>query len=209
MIARAAEGSVRDALSILDQAIVQHTAQSGGGAPGEEVSAEAVRDMLGLADRTGVWDLLEAALKGDAKSALENFRNQYDAGAEPSVVLRDMLDLVHLLTRVKAAGAAAAAHGPAGEADAERARAMADALEMNVLTRSWSLLMKGLGETNIAPDPAAAAEMALIRLAFASDLPTPDEALKALKKNPETGRSPVNKAARAGSASEPSAQIIE
>ncbi len=190
MIARAAEGSVRDALSILDQAIVQHTAQSGANAPdagGEEVSAEMIRGMLGLADRSGVWDLLDAVMKGDAKAALEAFRDQYDAGAEPAVILRDLLDLVHLLTRVKAAGPGAAVHGPAGEADAGRAREMADGLEMNVLTRAWSLLMKGLAETGVAPDPAAAAEIALIRLAFAADLPTPDEALRALKKNRENG----------------------
>ncbi|CAK9041883.1 DNA polymerase III subunit tau (DNA polymerase III subunit gamma) [Durusdinium trenchii] len=161
MIARAAEGSVRDALSILDQAIVQHTASNVGD---EEVSADDIRSMLGLADRAGVWALVDACFKGDAKTALDLFRDQYDAGAEPAVILRDLLDLVHLLTRVKAAGPAAAAHGPAGEADASRAKELAAALEMNVLTRAWSLLMKGLGETNIAPDPAAAGEMALIRL---------------------------------------------
>ena len=179
MIARAAEGSVRDALSILDQAIVQHAAGSGEGA----VHPEEIRAMLGLADRTGVWDLLDACMKGDAKAALDGFRLQHDAGAEPAAILRDLLDLVHLLTRVKAAGPAAASHGPAGEADAARAKTMADAAPMNALTRAWSLLMKGLGETQIAPDPAAAGEMALIRLCFAADLPTPDEALKALKKN--------------------------
>ena len=178
MIARAAEGSVRDALSILDQAIVQHAAQGG-----DAVSAEMVRDMLGLADRTSVWALLDAAMRGDAKTALENFRSQYDSGAEPAQVLRDLLDLTHLLTRIKAAGPAAAAHGPAGEADAERAKTMASGLEMNALTRVWSLLMRGLSETQMAPDAAAAGEMALIRIAFAADLPTPDEALRAIKKN--------------------------
>ena len=183
MIARAAEGSVRDALSILDQAIVQHAAQGSDG----EVEAETIRSMLGLADRTGVWNLLSSSLKGEAKEALEEFRSQYDAGAEPAAILRDMLDLVHLLTRIKAAGPEAAAHGPAGEADAERARAMAEQFEMNGLTRAWSLLMKGLSETQIAPDPAAAGEMALIRICFAADLPTPDEALKALKKNSNVG----------------------
>lgn len=184
MIARAAEGSVRDALSILDQAIVQHAASSGPDSKGEgAVNPEEIRAMLGLADRTGVWDLLDATMKGDAKTALDGFRSQYDSGAEPAAILRDLLDLVHLLTRVKAAGPAAASHGPAGDADATRAKTMADALPMNALTRSWSLLMKGLSETQIAPDPAAAGEMALIRICFAADLPTPDEALRALKKN--------------------------
>ena len=178
MIARAAEGSVRDGLSILDQAIVQH-----GKKDGEAVTADEIREMLGLADRSSVWALLDAAMKGDAKEALGGFRTQYDAGAAPAQIIRDLLDLTHLLTRIKAAGAEAASHGPAGEADAERAKNMADALEMNALTRAWSLLMKGLGETQVAPDAAAAGEMALIRLCFAADLPTPDEALRALKKN--------------------------
>ena len=204
MIARAAEGSVRDALSILDQAIVQHKSVDGEG----ELGAEAVRDMLGLADRTLVWDLAGACLKGDAKTALDLFAGQYDEGAEPAVVLRDMLDIVHLLTRIRAAGPAAAAHGPAGEADAARAKEMADGLELNALTRAWSLLMKGLSETNAAPDPAAAAEMALIRLCFAADLPTPDEALKALKKNSSDGRARGLSAPPPADHGGPSAEII-
>ena len=174
MIARAAEGSVRDALSILDQALIQR-----GGAD-ETVSAEMIRAMLGLADRSRTWDLLEATLKGDAKTALEQFRTQYDSGADPAVILRDLLQIVHLLTRVKAAGPEAASHGAAGEADAARARKLAGDLAMNALTRAWSLLMKGLVETQSAPDPVAAGEIALIRLAYAADLPTPDEALKML-----------------------------
>ncbi|MEO0399235.1 MAG: DNA polymerase III subunit gamma/tau [Pseudomonadota bacterium] len=179
MIARAAEGSVRDALSILDQALLQHAASAG--EAGEPVSAEAVRAMLGLADRTQVWDLLNAALSGDGAKALDAFRDQYDAGADPAAVLRDLLEVLHLASRVKAAGPDAAAHGAAGEADAGRAIAAADALSMNALTRAWGLLMKGLSETQTAPDPAAAAEMALIRLVYAADLPTPDEALRLLK----------------------------
>jgi len=174
LIARAAEGSVRDALSILDQSLVQRDGD-------EVVSAEIIRDMLGLADRGQVWDLFKAVISGDAKSSLDGFRAQYDAGADPTVILRDMLEVVHLLTRIKAAGPEAANHGVAGEADAVRAREIADGLAMNGLTRCWTLLMKGLGETQAAPDPAAAAEMALIRIAYAADLPTPDEALRMLK----------------------------
>ncbi|MGE0408322.1 MAG: DNA polymerase III subunit gamma/tau [Amphiplicatus sp.] len=185
MIARAAEGSVRDALSILDQAIVQNAA-TGGGAPPEAISPEAIRDMLGLADRTQVWDLLNAALSGEAKRALDLFAAQYGAGADPATILRDMLELVHLLTRVKAAGDEAASHGAAGEADAARAREMAGRLSMNGLTRAWSLLMKGLAETRDAPDAEATGEMALIRLAYAADLPTPDEALRMLKNESAT-----------------------
>ncbi len=178
MIARAAEGSVRDALSMLDQALLHHAGEAGGDA----IEADAIRDMLGLADRTLVWDLLKAALSGDAAPAMEIFRTQYDAGAEPSSILRDLLEATHLAARVKAAGPAAASHGAAGEADADRAIEVADGLSMNALTRAWSLLMKGLSEAQAAPDPAAAAEVALIRLAYAADLPTPDEALRALKR---------------------------
>ena len=205
---------MRDALSILDQAIVQHKSADGSSSgDGGEIGPDAVRDMLGLADRTQIWDLVGACLKGDAKAALDGFSTQYDAGAEPAVILRDMLDIVHLLTRVKAAGPAAAAHGAAGEADAERALKLADGLELNALTRAWSLLMKGLAETGAAPDPAAAGEMALIRLCFAADLPTPDEALKALKKNSENGRgtvsaSPETRPQPAPHAPSPSATII-
>ncbi len=172
MIARAAEGSVRDALSLLDQAIVQ-----GAGA----ADAGTIRDMIGLADRGKIWLLLEAVMSGDAKSALETFAAQYEAGADPSIVIRDLLEVVHLLTRVKVAGAEAAAHGPAGESDAARARDLAAKLPINALTRAWSLLMKGLAETREAPDALQAGEMALMRLAYAADLPTPDEALRLLK----------------------------
>jgi DNA polymerase-3 subunit gamma/tau len=170
LIARAAEGSVRDALSLLDQAIVQNA-----------VGPEAMREMIGLADRRQIWDLLAAVMNGDAKSALENFAAQYAGGADPSVIIRDLLELVHLLSRVKAAGPEAAGHGPAGEADAARARDLAAKLPMNALTRAWSILIKGLAETREAPDAAQAGEMALMRLAFAADLPTPDEALRALR----------------------------
>jgi DNA polymerase-3 subunit gamma/tau len=197
MIARAAEGSVRDALSLLDQAIVQQAATGAG--------PEAIRSMLGLADRTQVWDVLAAALSGDAKTALDLFAAQYDAGAEPAIVIRDMLEFVHLLTRVKAAGSESASHGAAGEADAARAREMAERLSMNALTRAWSLLMKGLTETREAPDPAAAGEMALIRLAYAADLPTPDEALRMLKGEapPQPASAPQRSSAPAGAPSAP------
>ncbi|WOI54826.1 DNA polymerase III subunit gamma/tau [Parvularcula sp. LCG005] len=179
MIARAAEGSVRDGLSLLDQAIIQHG--------DEAVSAEAVREMLGLVDRTLTWDLLDAAMKGDSAAALNIFRDQYNAGAEPAAVLRDLLDIVHLLTRTKAAGPSAAAHGAAGEADAARGRQMSEGLALPALTRAWSLLMKALEESMIAPDPAAATEIGLIRLAYAAGLPTPDDAIRML--NEQSGAS--------------------
>ncbi len=197
MIARAAEGSVRDALSILDQALIQRESAD------DLVTGDMVRAMLGLADRSRIWDLFEAALKGDAKTALDIFRLQYDAGADPTVILRDLLQVAHLLTRIKAAGPEAAAHGAAGESDAARAISTANALPLNVLTRAWSLLMKGLLETQSAPDPVAAGEIALIRLAFAADLPTPDEALKMLAGEAGSALPPR---ARPGPRSSPAAQ---
>ena len=179
MIAQAAEGSVRDALSLLDQALVQNS--------GEAVGAEDVRHMLGLVDRTPTWTLLEAAMKGDAKAALDLFRNQYDAGADPAAVLRDLLDMTHLLTRTTAAGEEAARHGQAGEADADRAVALSKSVPLPALTRVWSLLMKALEETLTAPDAAAAAEIGLIRIAYAAGQPTPEDALKALAENNSGG----------------------
>ena len=195
MIARAAEGSVRDGLSILDQALIQH-----GRDTETPVGAETIRDMLGLADRTQVWSLVNAVFAGEAATAMELFRTQYNAGADPTVVLRDMLDVTHLASRTKAAGPEAASHGPNGDADAERATALANGLSMAALTRGWSLLMKGLSETQIAPDPAAAAEMTLIRLAYAADLPTPDEALRILK----SGAAPAQSANSSSPAPSPS-----
>lgn len=189
LIARAAEGSVRDALSLLDQAIVQDGAGD----------AQSVRAMLGLADRAGAWSLVDSAFKGEAAPALDEFRRQYDAGADPQQILRDALEIIHLLTRVKAAGPEAGAHGPAGEADAARATAMAEKLSMAALTRAWSLLLKGLAETREAPDPAAAGEMALIRFIYAADLPTPDEALRALKSAPAPGSAPRPQSPPSGS----------
>ncbi|RFB05302.1 DNA polymerase III subunit gamma/tau [Parvularcula marina] len=193
MIAQAAEGSVRDALSLLDQALVQKA--------GEAISASDVRDMLGLVDRTQTWALLEAAMKGETATALGLFREQYDAGADPSAVLRDLLDMTHLLTRTTAAGEAAARHGQAGEADADRAIALSKSVPLPALTRCWSLLMKALEETLAAPDAAAAAEIGLIRVAYAAAQPTPEEALKALGEGSGTGggtQSPAPAAPRGG-----------
>ncbi len=170
VLARAAEGSVRDGLSLLDQAILSRE--------GETIEAEAVRRMIGLADRSYSWALFEATLKGEVETALASFRHQYDYGADPAEVLRDLLDVCHLTTRVKAAGAEAASHGTAGSSDAAAAKRVAEALSLPGLTRAWSLLMKALEEAQRAPDPAAAAEIGLVRLAFASQLPTPAEVLK-------------------------------
>jgi DNA polymerase-3 subunit gamma/tau len=178
MIARAADGSVRDGLSLLDQAI----ALTGGEAGEEEVKA-----MLGLADRGRVFDLFEAVMGGEIAAALELLGELYAAGADPVVVLQDLLEVTHFLTRVRLAPEVAENPG-VPETERVRGRALADKLGVAVLTRTWQMLLKGLGEARTAPSPIQAAEMVLIRLAHASDLPTPGELVRRLRG--ETGSAP-------------------
>jgi DNA polymerase-3 subunit gamma/tau len=169
LLARAADGSVRDGLSMLDQAIAH-----GGGV----VDAAQVRDMLGLADRSRVLDLFEKTMRGEAPAVVAALGEMHDAGADPAVILQDLLELTHWVTRLKVAPEAAA-----GSADSERAQglAMAKKLSMGSLTRAWALLLRGLEDTLRAPSPFRAAEMALIRLCYASDLPSPSDLVKALQ----------------------------
>ncbi|MFH1558713.1 MAG: DNA polymerase III subunit gamma/tau [Pseudomonadota bacterium] len=175
-IARAAEGSVRDALSLLDQAIAH-----GGGS----VGAEEVRRLLGLADRARVIDLFEALMKGDVARALAEFRDQYDGGADAAVILTDLAEFTHLVTRLKIVPESA---DDAALVEAERLRGveMGQALSMRVLSRTWQMLSKGIIEVQQAAKPAQAAEMVLVRLGYAADLPTPDEALRRLKDMPSS-----------------------
>jgi DNA polymerase-3 subunit gamma/tau len=168
LIARAAEGSVRDALSLMDQGI----AHAAGG-----VRAEDVRQMLGLADRTRIIDLFEALMRGDMGKALGELRDQYDSGADPVVVLSDLAEFTHFVTRVKVVPAVADDPSLA-EAERTRGRAFATQLSMRVLSRTWQMLFKGLTEVKDAAKPLAAAEMVLVRIAYAADLPTPDEVIR-------------------------------
>ncbi len=174
MIARAAEGSVRDALSILDQAIAHGEA----GVTGEEV-----RSMLGLSDRGRVVDLFELLLKGDVANALHEFRAQYDAGADPAVVLTDLAEFTHLVTRLRFVPEAAR-DASLSQEEKTRGAAFAEKLSVRVLSRAWQMLLKGIGEVQGAARPASAAEMVLIRLAHAATLPTLDEALRTLDDQP-------------------------
>ncbi len=174
LIARAADGSVRDGLSLLDQAI-----SHGAGL----VSEAQVRDMLGLADRARVFDLLDAVMTGEVAGALDQIADQYAAGADPAVVLQDMLELVHWLTRLKVTPDAADAT-TVSETERVKGRQMADGLSLAALTRAWQMLLKGLGETRSAPNPLQAAEMAVVRLAYAAELPTPAELVEQLRSNP-------------------------
>ncbi|MFT3809892.1 MAG: DNA polymerase III subunit gamma/tau [Micropepsaceae bacterium] len=166
IVARAAEGSVRDALSILDQAL----ALAEDGAPPD---AATVRAMLGLADRARVLDLYDLAMKGDPAAAIAELRSQYDAGADPIAVLQDMLELTHWLTRLKIAPEASK-DATASPAERDQGLAMAGRLTMATLTRNWTLLLRSLSETRDAPLAIQAAEMAIARLCFAADLPPLD-----------------------------------
>jgi DNA polymerase-3 subunit gamma/tau len=179
MIARAAEGSVRDALSIFDQAIAH-----GAGT----VSAEQVRSMLGLADRGRIVDLFEHLMKGDAAAALTEFRAQYDVGADPAAVLTDLAEFNHLVTRLRFVPSVA---GDLSLSEDERTRggAFSKQLSVRVLSRTWQMLLKGIPEVQSSNRPASAAEMVLIRIAHAADLPTLDEALKSLGDAPSGGGS--------------------
>ncbi len=175
LIARAAEGSARDSLSLLDQAIAH--------GEGGEITADAVRDMLGLADRGRVLDLFEKVMGGKIGEALTDLGNLYDHGADPLAVMQDLLEIVHFLTRVKVApGAEGFFDGSSGEA--KRAAAMAGKLSVPSLTRAWQVLLKGLLEVRDATRPVAACEMALIRLSYAADLPPTDKLVRDLLDNP-------------------------
>jgi len=170
LIARAAEGSVRDGLSLLDQAIAL-----GGG----EVRAPDVRAMLGLADRSRVIDLFAQVMAGDVASALEEFAAQYAAGADPQVMIADLAEFVHLVTRVKVTEAALA-DPSLSEVEREQARDFAGKLTMAALARAWQMLLKGHQEIETARHALSAAEMVLIRLAYASGLPPPAEVIRSL-----------------------------
>jgi DNA polymerase-3 subunit gamma/tau len=175
LIARAAEGSVRDSLSLLDQAI----AHVGEGEEGEVITAQSVRAMLGLADRGQVLDLFETLMAGKVAQALTDLRNLYDAGADPLAVMQDLLEITHFLTRLKVAPAAQGFFD-GGSGEAGRAAELAAKLSVPSLTRAWQMLLKGLFEVRDATRPIAACEMVLIRLAYAADLPPTDKLVKDL-----------------------------
>jgi DNA polymerase-3 subunit gamma/tau len=182
LIARAAEGSVRDSLSLFDQAIAHAGADSGAGnttMTAGPVRAEDVRQMLGLADRTRVIDLFEALMRADIARALAELRDQYDTGADPAMVLGDLAEFTHFVTRVKVVPAVAD-DVSLTEAERTRGRAFAAKLSMRVLARTWQMLLKGIAEVDAAGRPVAAAEMVLVRIAYAADLPTPDEVIRSL-----------------------------
>jgi len=180
LIARAAEGSVRDAQSMLDQAIVQAE-------PGQTVTAESIRDMLGLADRAQTITLFEQILRGESGQAIETFRTLYGYGANPDQVMLDLLDHTHGASVAKAIGPQALV---LPKEQAARLAAVGAAVSAGTLSRIWQLTLKAYEEVRRAPDAAAAADMAIIRLAYAADLPGPEEALKRLQDGAPAGGGP-------------------
>jgi DNA polymerase III subunit gamma/tau len=198
MIARAAEGSVRDAMSLMDQAIAQ-----GAG----ETSAEQVRTMLGLADRGRVMDLLDMILRGDASGALVELGTQYAEGADPAAVLRDLAEITHWLSVVKITPDAADDPTIPPE-ERDRGREMAGRLPMRALSRLWQMLLKAIEELALAPNAMMAAEMAVIRMTHVADLPDPETLIRRLQSStpppisapsagPSGGGGPVMQAPRA------------
>ena len=171
MIARAADGSVRDGLSILDRAI----SLSGG-----EVTAQGTQDMLGLADRARNIDLLEFILEGETGKALDILDSLYRSGADPVVILQDLLEIVHNLSRLRAVPALKDAAQSKGLDGYVRLVPLAEKLSMPSLSKAWQILLKGISEAMSAPNPQAAAEMVIIRLCYAADLPDPAELIKKL-----------------------------
>lgn len=179
MIARAAEGSVRDGLSLLDQAFAH-----GAG----KVSEEQVRDMLGLADRAQIFDLYKDILAGKTADALAKLRHQFHHGADPAVIIQDMLELTHWLTRLKVVPDAGD-DLVTSEAERTQGLEMSGNLSIPVLTRTWQMLLKGTEEVRISPNPIAAAEMVIVRLTYSSHLPSPEEVIKQIKNNTQSSLS--------------------
>ncbi len=176
LIARAAEGSVRDAMSLLDQAISH-------GSGGEETGVEQVRAMLGLADRGRMLDLFDLVMKGEAAAALEELGAQYSDGADPLAILRDLAEITHWVSVVQITPDAV--EDPTiGPDERARGQAFAAGLPMRALTRMWQMLLKALEEVGTAPNAMMAAEMAIIRLTHVADLPSPDELVRKLRDTP-------------------------
>lgn len=171
LIARAADGSARDGLSLLDQAISREQGK---------VTEAQVREMLGLVDRSAGFDLFEGLMKGDTIGTLNIVDNLYKSGADPMQVLQDLLDLTHFLTKTKVAPDTARDRA-LPEAERVRGAELAKKLSVPVLTRTWQMLLKGASEVNQSSQPRHALEMLLIRLLYVSEQPTPGDVLKQLK----------------------------
>jgi len=190
LIARAAEGSARDGLSILDQAIVQ--------GEGGEVSAEQLRDMLGLADRSRVLDLMDRIIAADHKAALNEASALLEQGADAPVLIKDLMDVVVEVSRAQALQEAYVFAGPPEWA--KRTKAMGELVSPAQSARMWRMLLQGFEDCARAPDPPTAAQMVVLRLTAVTSLPSPEDAARLLaagaavpgpKSQPEAPRAPA------------------
>jgi DNA polymerase-3 subunit gamma/tau len=197
MIARAAEGSVRDSLSLLDQAIAYGSAHS----PAGGIAADDLRLMLGVADKSRVIDLFEAVMAGDVAKAIALLEDQYNGGADPAQVLLEMAEFTHLATRLKLAPETAQSAALTPE-ERRRGQEAAERLSVPALTRAWQILMKGVEELRGSQRPLQAADMVLVRLAYAADMPTPGDVLKQLGYG-ASGAAPAGPAPAGGSRGAP------
>ena len=197
LISRAAEGSVRDGLSLLDQALVQAER-------GQMVKTDTVRDMLGLADRTQTIALFESIMAGRTPEALENFRTLYGFGADPVQVTNDLLEHCHAASVAKMLGPNATR---LPNDQAQKLTALGAAIPAATLSRTWQMLLKALDEVRRAPNPADAVEMAIVRLAYAADLPGPEEALKRLQSGDPIGGGSAPRGGGGGGGGGASAQL--
>lgn len=204
LLARAADGSARDGLSLLDRAIAH--SDSGDAGADNSVREASIRDMLGLADRARIFDLFDLLMQGDIAGALGELRAQYDVGADPTVVLSDLSDLTHWLTRLKLVEGAADDLAMS-ETERVRGQEMASKLPIRVLSRVWQMLLKGIIEVAGAARPIAAAEMVLVRIAYVSDGPSPEELVEQLKSGGAATRSAPAGAPSGSSGGGPRAQL--
>lgn len=213
VLARAADGSVRDGLSLLDQVIAQTDSMGSdadGGPDGSPdsggVTADQARALLGMADRSQSLDLFEKIMSGNAATAIDQAGRMYRDGAAPLPVLQDLMDITHWMTRLKLTPGAEASGSGASQTDAARAAAMAEKLSMGTLTRAWQMLLKGVNEVQLAPQPMTALEMLIVRLCYVADLPTPGDIVARLEKGQGASASPpANPAPAATSPTAPSA----
>jgi DNA polymerase-3 subunit gamma/tau len=200
LIANAAEGSVRDALSLLDQAIAHSFTPD---APCH-ILTETVRAMLGMADKTMLFDLMETVFKGDTGVLSQQLRSLISAGADPILLLQDMMELVHLITRLQLAPGSESDLATYSKQERDKAIELSQKLPMQALTLAWQMLLKGLNESRYAPNPLSAVEMVLIRTCYASNLPTPEELVRGgsgrTQASAGAGISPARSAAPARSA---------
>ena len=215
LLARAADGSVRDGLSLLDRVIAQTNIGPDGGSDDASdeaagpITAGRVRALLGMADRSQSLDLFERIATGDAPGAIDRAGAMYRDGAAPLLVVQDLMDIVHWLTRLKLTPDAAASGSGATATDGQRAAALSGRLQMGALSRAWQMLLKGAGEVQLAPQPLTALEMLIVRLCYAAELPTPADLVRRLdnRSGPEAAAvsRPAPAAPAAGNGAAPSA----